>query len=97
MSGVIFALAVAVWLVALYAFVRIAVAWLGVVRLAPTGQKFAAALDLGFWNFPSVERRIGAGGAVHIAAYRHGFLVFVVAFAAFMVLVLVNIFSGNAA
>ena len=97
MSAVIFAIAAIVWLVAVYAFVRIIMAWFGVWQVAPAGQKFNAVLELGFWNFIAVQQRLGAAATAHIASYRHGVHIFMGAIAVFMVLVIVNIATGNAA
>ena len=97
MSGAILVIAVLVWLVAAYAFVRVVMAWWAVVRLAPEGRKFNAALALGWWNFPEVRRIAGEGAARAIGDYRSGFKLFIICLIPFFGLVLLNILSGNAA
>lgn len=97
MSTVVLVLAAVTWVVAVVGFVLVVRAWLGVVRLAPAGQRFTAAMELGFLNYPAVERRIGSAAAPFVRTHRKGAILFSVCVAAFMVLTLVNIVSGNAA
>ena len=97
MSGMVFALAMAVWLVALLGFGLVAMAWFGAARLAPSGQKVATALELGFLNFPAVERRLGESARPLVRTYRRGAILFAAAIGVFLLLTLINIISGNAA
>jgi uncharacterized protein involved in cysteine biosynthesis len=97
MSGMVFALAVSVWLVALLGFGLVAIAWFGVARLAPGGQKLATVLELGFLNFPAVERRLGGSALPLIRTYRRGTILFAAAVGVFLLLTLINIIGGNAA
>ena len=97
MSVAIGILAALVWLVCLFAFVRVALAWLRILRLVPSGQRMSAAFELGFLNFPAIEARIGAAAIQPLQAYRQGFLLFFGGVGIFMVLVILNIVSGNAA
>ena len=96
MSGAIFAIAALAWLGAAVGFGIAAIAWFGVARLAPAGQKLAAALELGFLNFPAVERRLGEKAGPLVRSYRRGFVLFAVCVGVFFVLTLVNIVGGNA-
>ena len=93
----LFAVALLVWLVALYAFVRIAIGWYRVYRAAPAGQGIAAAFELSTFNLPAVEQRLGANATSAIEGYRRHFAIFAGCVAALIVLVVVNIVSGKAA
>ncbi|HEY0917878.1 hypothetical protein [Devosia sp.] len=97
MSAVVFALAGAAWIAAATGAVLAAIAWLGVARLAPAGQGPSAAIELGSFNTPAVERRLGHAAAPFIRSFRRGVVLFFVSAGAFLALVLFNIFSGNAA
>ena len=85
------------WAVAAVGFFMVAAVYVRLAALAPSGQKFAALLDLGFWNFPAVSRRIGPPAEPLLRNYRRGFAVFIAAFAVFFGAVIVNIVSGTAA
>ena len=96
-ANVLFAMSVVVWLFAAYAFLRVVMSWVGVMRLARSGERLDAALELGFWNFDAVRARFGPAAVPHIETYRQGFVMFFGAVGSFMILVIFNIVSGNAA
>ena len=87
----------AVWLIAVYAAIRVFIAWLGIFRLAPDGARLRTMLDLGYWNFPAVRERLGDASSGHIGNYRQGFLIFFSALGTFLLLAIVRIVSGQAA
>ena len=89
--------AVIVWFIALFGFIRVAIAWLGVMKAAPAGQRFATFMELGFWNFPAVEQRLGPTAAPLVHGYKQGFLLFFGAVFGFMILTILNIVLGQAA
>lgn len=89
--NVIAIVAALIWLVALYAFVRVAIAWVQLMALAPSGQKISAAFEIGFWNFPAAETRLGPAAAPLIARYRRGFGLFFLCFIPFFVLTILSI------
>lgn len=97
MMAVLFGIAVLVWLVAAYAFVRLAAGWLAVYRKAGQGQGVSAAFELGTLNFAAVERRLGVEAAPIVTSFRRHAAIFAGCVGVFMVLLLINIVSGNAA
>jgi hypothetical protein len=97
MQGAIFFLAVLVWLAAVYGFIRIVMAWAGVARLAAPGSRFAAMLELSSSNFPAVRSMLGSAAEPYISGFRQGVKIFLLAFIPFILLVVVNIVTGNAA
>ncbi|SFZ82144.1 hypothetical protein SAMN02983003_0904 [Devosia enhydra] len=97
MQAAIFILGFIVWAIAAYGFARMVMGWVGVARLAPQGQKIAAMFNLGTGNFSAAAAISGPGSAGAIDSFKHGRKVFLLAFFPFMLLVLVNILTGNAA
>ena len=95
-TGLIFAIAAVIWVVAAYAFVRIAASWVRLVAMAPAGERIPAALEIGFWNFPAAERRLGAAALPLIDRYRRGFYLFFACFVPFFALTILSIFVGEA-
>jgi hypothetical protein len=97
MTEVIFTIGLIVWLVAAYAFVRIAVSFARVWRAAPAGQGSDAAMELWSLNYPAVRRRVGDGVAPAIETFRKSVGLFAGCGAVLIVLVLINLATGNAA
>ena len=97
MSGALFAMAALTWLLAAVGFGLAVIAWFGVARLAPAGEKLAAAFELGFLNHPALERRLGDKVRPFVRSYQRGFGLFAICVGVFIVLTLVNIVGGNAA
>lgn len=97
MTAVFFVGGMLVWLLALYAFVRIAFCWYRVYRAAPAGQGVAAAFDLGVFNFPAVTGRLGDKATPIIASFRRHAGIFAACVAALVVLIVLSIATGQAA
>lgn len=97
MSEVVFTIGLLVWLVAAYAFVRLAMSFARVWRAAPAGQGSKAALELWSLNYPAVRQRVDEGAAPAIETFRRSVRLFALCTAALIVLVLFNIATGNAA
>jgi hypothetical protein len=97
MSAFLFTLGLVVWLVAAAAFVRIVLAWLAACRTSPAGQGLSAAIELGRLNLPALEHRLGTAAGPIFRKFRTGVIIFAGCVAALIVLVIINIASGNAA
>lgn len=97
MSAVIFTVGLVVWLVAAYAFVRVALSLLAVIRAAPAGQGAKAFAEMMSLNFPAVRQRVGEASDVHVSRFRKSFGLFAGCTAGLVGLVLLNIATGNAA
>jgi hypothetical protein len=97
MTGVIFTIGLLVWLVAAYAFVRIALSFAHVWRAAPAGQGSKAALELWSLNYPAVSQRVGEAAAPAIATFRKSLGLFAACVGGLIVVVVLNIVTGNAA
>jgi hypothetical protein len=85
------------WAAAAYGFVLLASAWYGVMRLAPTGQRLAAMLELGRGDFPAVRQRLGPAAEPLATRFRRGVIIFLCGFVPFFAALLITIASGNAA
>jgi hypothetical protein len=97
MTGVIFTVGLIVWLVAAYAFVRLAVSFVRIWRAAPAGQARSAATELWSLNYPAVRQRVGEAAAPAIETFRRSVGMFAVCAGGLIVLVLINLATGNAA
>ena len=97
MSEVVFTIGLLVWLVAAYAFVRIAVSLVRVLRAAPAGQGRSAAMELWSLNYPAVQKRTGEAAALAIESFRKAVRLFAVCAGGLFVIVLINLVTGNAA
>jgi len=97
MSEIVFTIGLIVWLVAAYAFVRLAMSFAWIWRSAPVGQGSQAALELWSLNYPAVRQRIGQTGAPAIETFRKSVGLFAICTGALILVVLFNIATGNAA
>ena len=97
MNEVLFALAVLVWLVAAYAFLRILATWYAAYRAAEPGQGIRVALEMGTLNHAAVQRRLGDAAAPMMRTFRGHMALFAGCVAVFVGLIVINIASGNAA
>ncbi|MGE0005029.1 MAG: hypothetical protein AB7S92_05510 [Parvibaculaceae bacterium] len=83
----------------LAAFIAWAVAGLavlGVVSLAPRGEKLSAYFQLGLWRFSALEARLGAGVRPHLVRYKRALCVFFAVICATMALVCTTVFLKTA-
>lgn len=97
MIAVIFTIGLIVWLVAAYALVRIVLSFARIWRTAPTGEGPKVAMELWSLNYPAVLRRAGEVAAPAVETFRKNVGLFAVCVGVLIVLVLINIFTGNAA
>jgi hypothetical protein len=97
MTGVIFTIGLLVWLVAAYAFVRIALSFARVWRAAPAGQGSKAAMELWSLNYPAVRQRVDETAAPAIETFRKSVGLFAACVGGLIVVVVLNIVTGNAA
>lgn len=97
MKEVVFTIGLLVWLVAAYAFARIALSFARIWRAAPVGQGRSAAMELWSLNYAAVRQRVGEAAAPAIETFRKNVRLFAACAAGLVALVLVNLAGGNAA
>ncbi len=97
MTAVLFTAGLLVWLVAAYAFVRVALSLYRIVRAAPAGQGWRTAVELWSLDFPAVRQRVGTSGARDVPRFARSMMLFAGCAVALVVLTILNIASGSAA
>jgi hypothetical protein len=97
MTALILILALLVWLVAAYAFVRLGLSCWRIYQAAPDGQKWAAMVELWSLNYPAVRQRVGEAVGPEVAQVAKHLKLFVGCVLTLVALVVINIINGNAA
>jgi hypothetical protein len=69
LAGIVALIAIAAWVVA-------AISALQIVLAAPSGRKFAAYWDLGWWHHDALRAAIGPAAEKPLRRYRLAFFVF---------------------
>lgn len=95
MSGWFIALALAIWLVAVYGVWISLRAYRSILKLVPEARKFDIMWPFGFWQFDKVAAAAGPASALLLATYRRGYAIFAVAVLMIAILSLIAGLAGN--